>query len=60
LRKVTKQIIPHLEVLELYASEGGKLISLGSDSHQVSDFDDNYEKTWAILKDNGFGMFENR
>jgi histidinol-phosphatase (PHP family) len=60
LRKVTKQIIPHLEVLELYANEGGELISLGSDSHQVSDFDDNYEKTWAILKDNGFGMFENK
>lgn len=58
LRKLTKQIIPHLEVLELYALEGGKLISIGSDSHQVSEFDDNYDKVWTMLQENGFGIFE--
>ncbi len=58
LRKANKQFIPHLEVLDLYASQGGRLISIGSDSHQLSDFNDNYDETWRILNANGFGIFE--
>lgn len=54
LRKLTKQFIPHFEVLDQYAIEGGKLISIGSDTHQVSDFDDNYDKVIEILEEKGY------
>ncbi len=54
LRKATKQFIPHFEVLDLYASEGGKLISIGSDTHQLSDFDDNYDQVVKVLEERGW------
>lgn len=56
LRKSTKQIIPHFEVLELYASQGGSLISMASDTHQLSDFDDNYDQVIRILEQNKYGF----
>lgn len=54
LRKPTKQFMPHFEVLDKYASEGGKLISIGSDSHVLSDFDDNYDQVIRILEERGY------
>jgi histidinol-phosphatase (PHP family) len=53
LRKSTKQIMPHIPVLEQYASEGGNLLSIGSDSHHLSDFDSNYDDVLAILSNIG-------
>ena len=54
LRKSTKQLIPHFEVLDKYAIEGGTRISIASDTHQLSDFDDNYEQVINILKEHGY------
>lgn len=54
LRKATKQFIPHFEVLDKYAGEGGKLISIGSDTHQLKDFDDNYEQVITVLEERGY------
>ncbi|MBI9032124.1 histidinol-phosphatase HisJ family protein [bacterium] len=54
LRKTTKQFLPHFQVLDLYAMEEGKLISIGSDTHQLSDFDDNYDNVLSILDEKGY------
>lgn len=54
LRKSTKQFLPHFEVLDKYAMEGGKRISLGSDTHQLSDFDDNYDHVIKIIEERGY------
>lgn len=54
LRKSTKQMIPHFEVLDKYAIEGGTRISIASDTHQLSDFDDNYEQVMTMLKEHGY------
>jgi len=54
LRKSTKQFIPHFEVLDKYAIEGGKLISIGSDTHQITDFDDNYDEVIMLLEERGY------
>lgn len=58
LRKTTKQFIPHFEVLDLYASEGGTLVSIGSDTHQLSDFDDNYNEMRRILEEKRYPFVE--
>lgn len=49
LRKPLKQLIPDISVLEEYAKQGGKLITIGSDSHQISDFDDHYDEAYNTL-----------
>ncbi len=42
------------EVLKLYASLGGKKVSLGSDAHQASDYCALFDKLIYILKTHGF------
>lgn len=51
LRKTTQQFMPHFEVLEEYAKQGGKRVSIGSDTHVISDFDDNYDRVIEILEE---------
>lgn len=42
LRKPYARILPETRQLELYYDLGGRLFSLGSDSHHISHFDDHY------------------
>jgi len=42
-RRTYQNLHPEPEYLELYKSIGGKLVTLGSDSHTLSHFNDNYD-----------------
>ena len=51
------------EILSLYKSLGGKLVTLGSDAHSISDIGRNFEASVDIFKRCGFDKcvyFENR
>jgi len=56
LRKSTKQFMPHFEVLEEYAKQGGKRVAMGSDTHMIEDFDDYYDEVIEILKEHDYGF----
>ncbi|OQY38194.1 MAG: hypothetical protein B6226_04000 [Candidatus Cloacimonetes bacterium 4572_65] len=49
LRKSTRSIIPQISTVEQYATEGGSLISIGSDTHIIDHFDDHYDEAVKIL-----------
>ncbi|PKN77797.1 MAG: histidinol phosphatase [Candidatus Cloacimonetes bacterium HGW-Cloacimonetes-1] len=41
-RKMLQELIPSRELMDYYSELGGRLISIGSDSHQLKHFDDHY------------------
>ncbi|MDX9692234.1 MAG: histidinol-phosphatase HisJ family protein [Acholeplasmataceae bacterium] len=54
---------PRVELLKLYKSLGGKMITLGSDSHYLKDFRKDFELAISLLKEAGFTeitQFKNR
>jgi histidinol-phosphatase (PHP family) len=57
-RKSYKRILPDREHLELYAGLGGKLISIGSDSHDLRHFDDYYATALNEIKDLDFELIQ--
>lgn len=54
LRKSLRSIIPDPSVLKRYRECGGRLLTLGSDSHQMSDFDTPYETAVELIRECGF------
>ncbi len=50
LRKPSNALVPTIPVIEQYASEGGKLLSFGSDSHVLNAFDDKYDQMLEQIK----------
>ena len=53
LRNTIDSLIPDPNVILMYLKKGGKLITLGSDSHKENDFDKVYNRATGILKDCG-------
>ncbi len=51
LRNTIESLIPDPQVILMYLKKGGKLLTLGSDSHTVNDFDKVYNRAINILKD---------
>jgi len=54
LSRTLQNVIPEPEYLRLDREMGGELITLGSDSHEISQFDFNYDKGLEIVKSCGF------
>ncbi|MDD3051285.1 MAG: histidinol-phosphatase HisJ family protein [Candidatus Cloacimonetes bacterium] len=54
LRKRLQQIIPEPSFLRLYKEMGGKLITVGSDSHTLQQFDDHYSTAINLIREIGF------
>ncbi len=54
LRKSLRSIIPDPVILARYREQGGRLLTLGSDSHQMSDFDTPYDKAIDLIRECGF------
>lgn len=55
--------LPSLEILKMYKSMGGNIITVGSDSHNPIDIGRDFEKAYDMLKMAGFDgiyTFENR
>lgn len=55
LRKSYKQLLPEPLYIKRYLKLGGRLLSIGSDSHSINQFDDHYGEAIAMLKDLGIG-----
>ncbi len=54
LRKPYKSLIPEPVYLELYQKLGGKLVTIGSDSHSLEQFDFMYETAFSAIIQYGF------
>lgn len=54
LRKPYNSMIPESEYLDLYQKLGGKLVTIGSDSHSLEHFNLNYEVASDALTSYGF------
>ncbi|MCD4650358.1 MAG: histidinol-phosphatase HisJ family protein [Candidatus Cloacimonetes bacterium] len=54
LGKTLQNVLPEPPLLHRYYEMGGRLITLGSDSHTINQFDTNYNKTVEIVRDCGF------
>lgn len=54
LRKIIKQPSPSFDLLELYKSVGGELITVGSDAHNIGDIFRDVEYTYQRLSEIGF------
>lgn len=52
-RKPYNQMLPEPQYIRRYLDLGGELLTIGSDSHSLDDFDDHYEKTIDTLKEIG-------
>lgn len=55
--------LPHPDILQWYFSLGGRLITIGSDSHAAKDLGRDIDTTLALLKEIGFAsiaLFEKR
>ena len=49
--------IPEIPILEMYRDFGGKLLTMGSDSHRNNNVGANFPETKQILKDLGFETY---
>ncbi|MDZ4122308.1 MAG: hypothetical protein U1C33_07785, partial [Candidatus Cloacimonadaceae bacterium] len=49
-RKLYQRLLPDAHILDLYQQMGGRLVSIGSDSHQISHFDDFYHHAQNEIK----------
>lgn len=56
LRKPLRELIPDPVFIKLYLAQGGRLISLGSDSHRNEDFDVNYNESIDRLINTGINQ----
>lgn len=54
LRNSVGEIYPKREVVNLYKELGGKIVTIGSDSHSAQDTFGNCEEGYKMLKDLGF------
>ncbi len=54
LRKPIKSIIPEPALLQRYYERGGRLLTIGSDAHQINDFNVPYEEAVRIVRSCGF------
>lgn len=54
LRKPYKSLIPELPYLELYHKLGGKLVTIGSDSHEMSHLDFGYDIAQDVINQFSF------
>lgn len=54
LRQPVGEIIPNLEILQLYRHLGGRIITFGSDAHNVSDLGEGLEEAYTLAKQAGF------
>lgn len=54
LRKPYGQLIPEPDYLALYKDLGGKLVTIGSDSHELEHFDSNYQVALDAMHQYGF------
>lgn len=54
LRKPYKSLIPEPVYLELYQKLGGKLVTIGSDSHSLEHFDFQYDTAHSVICKYGF------
>jgi histidinol-phosphatase (PHP family) len=55
-RRTYQNLHPEPEYLELYKNMGGRLVTLGSDSHTLSHFDDKYDVAYGVLNDLGLEL----
>ena len=55
-RKTYQSLLPELNYLQLYKQLGGRLVSIGSDSHTLEHFDDNYHYARQAITDFGFEL----
>lgn len=53
LRKGCDEMMPGREILEMYKHNGGKFITIGSDSHMVEDLGADYDKAKQLIIDIG-------
>lgn len=63
LRKGTKDVHPTRDILKRYKELGGKLITIGSDSHNICDIAADFDVAERVLKECGFDyycMYDNR
>ena len=49
--------IPEVSILEMYRDFGGKLLTLGSDSHRNNTVGANFPQAMQIIKDLGFAEY---
>lgn len=54
LRKPYRQLIPESAFLSLYKDLGGRLVIIGSDSHELDHFDSNYQVALDAVQHYGF------
>jgi histidinol-phosphatase (PHP family) len=55
-RKTYKSLLPEPSYMQRYAQLGGKLVSIGSDSHRLRHFDDNYRLAYSVVSELGFEL----
>ena len=48
---------PHINILKRYKELGGKIITIGSDSHKAEDIMRNFDKVKRMLKELGFNSY---
>jgi histidinol-phosphatase (PHP family) len=54
LRKPYGQLLPEPEYLSLYKDMGGRMVTIGSDSHELEHFDSNYQVALDAMQYYGF------
>lgn len=54
LRQEVKETMPSTQIIQLYKNLGGKIITIGSDSHNEKDVGEGFEESINILKKVGF------
>lgn len=63
LRQAAKEAMPSLQILKLYRSLGGKILTFGSDAHRPDDVGKGLDTALCMAKEAGFteiALFENR
>lgn len=54
LRQLTGEFMPSIEIISLYKKLGGKIITIGSDSHTQDDVGAGFDESVNLLKELGF------
>ena len=54
LKTLCKSTMPNLDILNLYKSYGGEIITIGSDAHKLDDVSKDILGTYNLLRDIGF------
>jgi len=56
LRQDLEETMPSPKIIQLYRNLGGKIITVGSDSHNRKDIGEGFEKSIKMLKEAGFSQ----